>query len=123
MATKSATSSKTAEVKPVLVASDGAAAEIAPTLKVQVKKKEFLERVVERSGMRRGDAKTAMEATLAILGEALANGEEVNIPPFGKAKVNREKETPRGNAYSLRLVRNRVDLTTQETLAEDGKDS
>lgn len=103
--------------------SDPAPVEIDPTLKVQLKKKEFLERVVERSGMRRGDAKTAMEATLAILGEALAAGEEVNVPPLGKAKVNREKDTPRGKAYALRLVRNHADVSGQQTLADEDKDS
>ena len=78
---------------------------VEPTLKVQLKKKEFFERVVERSGVRKGEAKTAVEAALAVLGEALAKGEEVNLPPLGKIKVNREKATPRGMAYTLRLVR------------------
>lgn len=105
------------------ITSDPVPVEIEATLKVQLKKKEFLERVVDRSGMRKSDAKTVMEATLAILGEALAAGEEVNVPPFGKAKVNREKDTPRGKAYALRLVRNRGDISAPQTLADDDKDS
>jgi hypothetical protein len=120
MATKSPSASKS---KPAVAGSGDAVSEVAPTLKVQLKKKDFLERVVERSGLRRSDAKTAMDATLALLGEALAAGEEVNLPPFGKARMTREKVTPRGHAYSLRLVRNLADISAQETLAPDDKDS
>lgn len=116
MATKSTTAPKADAPKPTLVAKDDApdapdAAE--PTLKVQLKKKEFFERVVDRSGVRKGEAKTAVEAALAVLGEALANGEEVNLPPLGKIRVARQKSTPRGIAYNLRLVRNDVDVRLQ----------
>ncbi len=40
------------------------------------------------------------------MGEAIVKGEELNLPPLGKLKVAREKTTPRGMSYILRLVRN-----------------
>lgn len=64
-----------------------AAAEAAPALRF----KDLLDRVVARSGTRKKDAKGVVEATLAVLGEALAKGESLNLPEFGKARVNRQK--------------------------------
>ncbi|MDG1118686.1 MAG: HU family DNA-binding protein [Flavimaricola sp.] len=88
------------------------------TVRVQVKMKEFLERVVARSGLKRNEAKSAAEATLAVLGEAIANGEEVNLPGLGKLKVNREKATDRGTVYVIRVVQNRPNEGGNEPLAD-----
>ncbi|MCF6443662.1 HU family DNA-binding protein [Nereida sp. MMG025] len=57
-----------------------------------LKKKELIERVVEKSGIKKKDAKPVIEAMLDVLGTAIASGEELNLQPFGKVKVNREKE-------------------------------
>lgn len=78
--------------------------EIQPRL--QLRMRDILERVVDRSGMRKGEARTAIEATMAVIGEAIENGEDIDLPGFGKLKLQREKETPRGKAYVMRLVRN-----------------
>ena len=88
------------------------------TVRVQVKMKEFLERVVARSGLKRNEAKSAAEATLAVLGEAIANGEEVNLPGLGKLKVNREKATDRGTVYVISVVQNRPNEGGNEPLAD-----
>ena len=72
--------------------------------RVIVKKKDFMDRAIERSGVRKSDAKAAVEATLAVLAEALAKGEELVLPPLGKIKVTREKANPRGRILMLRLV-------------------
>ena len=69
-----------------------------------LKKKDFMDRAIERSGVRKSDAKAAVEATLAVLAEALAKGEELVLPPLGKIKVTREKTNPRGRILMLRLV-------------------
>ena len=61
-----------------------------------VKKKEFLERVATKSGLRKNQVKQAMEATLAALGDALAAGEELNLSGLGKVKVNRTKQVSGG---------------------------
>lgn len=59
-----------------------------------LRKKELIERVVARSGIKKKDAKPTIEAMLAVLGEALSNGEELNLHPMGKMMVTRviEKE-------------------------------
>jgi hypothetical protein len=76
-----------------------------PVIKTRVilKKKDFIDRAIERSGLRKADAKAAVEATLAVLAEALAKGEELVLPPLGKIKVAREKAHPRGRILMLRL--------------------
>jgi len=62
----------------------------------ELKKKELLNWVVERSGIKKKDAKPVVEAMLAILGEALADNRELNLQPFGKLKVHREKNLSNG---------------------------
>lgn len=64
-----------------------------------MKKRDLLEKVVKRSGIKKKDAKPVVEAMLAVMGEALAEGRELNLPPFGKLKTNRIKDT--GNARIL----------------------
>ncbi len=68
-----------------------------------LKKKDFMSRATDRSGIKKADAKAAIDATLAVLAEALANGEEIILPPLGKLKVTREKAHPRGRILMLRL--------------------
>lgn len=99
-------------------ANDTAAPAIDVTLRVQVRMKDFLERIVARSGLKRSEAKSAAEATLAVLGEAIANGEELNLPGLGKLKVNREKATDRGTVYVVRVIQNRANEGGNQALAD-----
>lgn len=72
---------KTVTAKPVVT---------APANEPHVlRKKELIERVVARSGVKKKDAKPAIEAMLVVLGEALSNGEELNLHPMGKVMINR----------------------------------
>ncbi|QIE44412.1 DNA-binding protein [Pseudohalocynthiibacter aestuariivivens] len=59
-----------------------------------MKKQELLAKVVERSDIKKKYAKPVVEAMIAVLGEALAEGRELNLQPLGKLKHNRTKETP-----------------------------
>ncbi|MFK7937947.1 MAG: HU family DNA-binding protein [Roseovarius sp.] len=59
-----------------------------------LKKQELIEKVVQASGIKKKDAKPVVEAMLEVLGEALADGRELNLQPMGKVKLNRTKETP-----------------------------
>lgn len=68
-----------------------------------LRKKDFIDRAIEKSGIKKADAKAAIDATLAVLAEALANGEEIILPPLGKLKVTREKAHPKGRILMLRL--------------------
>ncbi|WP_417719014.1 HU family DNA-binding protein [Salipiger sp.] len=86
---------KRAKAEPKTAASDLQAddtgVEAAPAGN-ELDKRELIAKVVERSGVKRRDAKPAVEAMLAILGETLAEGRELKLPPFGRLKVNRIKQ-------------------------------
>ena len=68
-----------------------------------LRKKELIERVVARSGVKKKDAKPAIEAMLAVLGEALAAGEDLNLQPLGKVMVKRTKELPNAKVMVCRI--------------------
>ena len=97
---------KVTKLKTVAKDGDGKKAEPDIQPRLQLRMRDILERVVDRSGMKKGEARTAIEATMAVIGEAIENGEDIDLPGFGKLKLQREKETQRGKAYVLRLVRN-----------------
>ncbi|WP_457648805.1 HU family DNA-binding protein [Profundibacter sp.] len=68
-----------------------------------LRKKELIERVVERSGVKKKDAKPTIEAMLAVLGEALAAGEELNLQPLGKVMVKKTKELANAKMMVCRI--------------------
>ena len=69
----------------------------------EMRKKELIDLVVERSGIKKKDAKPVVEATLAVLGEALADARELNLQPLGKVMVRREKEMPNGRVLVTKI--------------------
>lgn len=76
-----------AAVPDVTEPADAAATPPAPTLR----KKALVERVVQATGAKRKLVKDVVEATLVALGDALSKGEELNLPPLGRARVNRTR--------------------------------
>ena len=85
-----------------------AGAEEAITVTVRepmLKKKELIDRVVEATGAKRKDAKSVVEATLKVLGDALSAGEGLALPPLGKAKINRQKDLASGEMLIIKLRR------------------
>lgn len=68
-----------------------------------LKKKELIDMVVARSGVKKRDAKPAIEAALAILGETLSEGRALNLPGFGKLKVTRMKKGDNGQIINARV--------------------
>ncbi|MGM0742020.1 MAG: HU family DNA-binding protein [Pseudomonadota bacterium] len=95
-----AKSAKTASVRPAPAAVT-AKPELVRDTSVEVagadlKKRELIDKVVERSGVRKRFAKPAVEAMIDILGEAISEGRGLNLQPLGKLKHQRRKET--GNA-------------------------
>ena len=70
---------------------------------VELKKNELIDLVVERSGIKKRDAKPAIEAALAILGQALADGRPLNLRPLGKVKVSNMKHKENALVLNLRL--------------------
>lgn len=85
-----------------------------------LKKRELLRAVAERSGLRRRDAKQAVEAMLEVLGETLAEGREINLQPMGKLILKRSTE--RGpNRISILKLRQRTksdEIPATEPLAD-----
>lgn len=70
----------------------------------QLKKKDLIARVVDAlDGKKKGGVKEIVEATLAAMGEALQKGESLNIPPFGRARVARQKGEGADQMTTVRL--------------------
>lgn len=69
----------------------------------ELKKKELIDLVVAQSGVKKKDAKPAVEAVLAILGETLGAGREFNLQPFGKLRINRAEERSNGRIIVCKL--------------------
>ena len=86
------------EATPVVV-TDTSPASAVPGMK----KQELLAKVVQRSEIRKKFAKPALEAMLEVLGEALAEGRELNLPPLGKVKLNRIKEGARARIIVVKV--------------------
>ncbi len=89
--------------KPKLVKSAPKPVEKKSAMQTGLRKKELVDRVVERSGKKKRDAKPVVEAMLAILGEALANGEQLNLMPMGKFVIKREKELENAKVMVCRI--------------------
>jgi hypothetical protein len=88
-------------------------------VKNPIKKKEFLERAVAGSGVKKKDAKPAIEAALALISEYLIAGEELNLPPLGKLKVNLIKDLPNAKVLFLKLHSpNKMGVAKPDTLDE-----
>ena len=84
---------KPASAKPAVPAPVESAAGLVvkPAANV-LKLKDLMDQVAEATGGKRKDLKEVIEAVLAGMGRALADGTELNLPPFGKAKVSRRKD-------------------------------
>ena len=98
--TKTASTRKAAAPKaaPVVVQ------ETAPVVSApDLKKTDLVDAVVERSGVKKKFAKPAIEAALAVLGEALAEGRDLNLRPLGKVKIQKSKELANGTVITTRI--------------------
>lgn len=104
--------SKAAPVTPVTGSAPKPAAAAKPAvvgasktviLGPELRKKELIDDVVARSGIKKKDAKPVIEAMLAAMGEALAEKRELVLPPFGKLKVRREKDMPNARVLTTKI--------------------
>ena len=68
-----------------------------------MRKKELIDLVVERSGIKKKDAKPVVEAMLSVLGEAIGSGRELNMQPLGKLRINRSVERSNGRIIVCKL--------------------
>ena len=65
---------------------------------VMLKKPALLDAIVERTNLKKRDVKPAVEAALAVIGDALREGTVVNLPPLGKLRVVKSKSLDGGAA-------------------------
>ena len=94
-------SAEKAAPKPTLVTST--APDVASP---EMKKKELIDTVVARAGIKKKDAKPVIEAMLAVLGEELGKGRELNLKPLGKVKINRIKQLSNARVIMCKLRQN-----------------
>lgn len=90
-----------------------------------LKKAEFLDRAVARTDVKKRDAKPAIEAALAVLAEALSNGEEMNLPPMGKLRVVKSKDLGEGAkvlTLKLRTMKDGAGLGAAPSDSDDSDD-
>ena len=87
---------------PVVVA-ETTLTKVSPPLR----KQDLLEKVSRRSGTSKRDAKPVIEAMLALLGEALDEGRELNLEPLGKVKVKRAKDLSNAKVSIVKVRRRR----------------
>lgn len=60
--------------------------------RTDLKKKDLIDEVVTRAGVKKKDAKPIIEAVLEVLGDTLADGQELNLQPLGKLRINRSED-------------------------------
>lgn len=98
---------KTVKVPTKTVAAPVATAAPVAAAPPMLRKKELIDRVVLRSGIKKKDAKPVIEAMLSVLGEALAADEVLNLQPLGKVMVKRTKELPNAKLMVCRIRQRR----------------
>lgn len=131
-AAKSASAVAEAPPKPVLVAvSDLTPPAVEATIKSDVKTalkvRPLVDRVVKTTGAKKKAVKDIVEAVLAEIGDALSRGEDLNLPPLGKVKVNRQMDRNGADVLMIKINRGgpktKAEKEPKEGLAEDGEDS
>jgi DNA-binding protein HU-alpha len=90
---------------------------------LEMKKQELIALVVERSDVAKKHAKPVIEAMLDVLGEALAEGRELNLQPLGKVKQNRVKDTPRARVIVAKIRQQKPGGPRPKDSAENAKEA
>lgn len=119
-ATTAASRTKGAAAKPATAKASKPAAKpaVTPTIvsekpvvaAADLRKSDFIDKIVLRTGMKKKDVKPVIEATMKLLGDALEEGREVNFPELGKVKVNREKELAGAKVIICKVRRSKKGL-------------
>lgn len=94
-----ATAAKGADTAEPVVVTEGAPEPALPDLK----RPELLAQVVARSAVKKKFAKPVLEAALALIGEALAEGRDLNLEPMGKVRINRTRQMANGRVTVARI--------------------
>lgn len=99
--------------------------EAAPSELEELKMRELVQAAVEAADLKKPAAKAAIETALGVMGKALADGRDVNLPGLGKVKIKRSKVTNGRRVSELRLRQNievaDSDDDGDERVAEDNE--
>ncbi|WP_283178187.1 HU family DNA-binding protein [Gemmobacter sp. 24YEA27] len=103
----------------------GKAGEEARVKSAGLKLKDLLVRVAEQSDAPKKTQREVSEAVLAVLGTALAAGEELNLPGLGRLKVVKSSDKSGGAVLTVKVKNagQKKEASGKEPLAEDGEDS
>ncbi len=71
----------------------------------EFRRPELIEKVMERSGMKRKDVKPVVEAMLAVMGDLLVEETDMNIAPLGKVMVKNSKELEKAHVLTVKVRR------------------
>lgn len=74
----------------------------------KVEKSDIIDAIVNTTDLKRGQARSALDAVLAALGDAIDEGADLKLMPFGKLKIAQRKDLPNGEVLKLRLRRNKT---------------
>ncbi len=79
----------------------------------ELKKRELLDQVLERSGVKKKYAKPVVEAMIELLGEAVADGRALNLEPLGKVIPQRVKDAGKHRVVVARIRQNKKDPSSE----------
>ena len=100
--TPKATSSKRAKSSKAPAVS--VVKEVQPAVGVsELKKRELMDLVVERSDIKKKFAKPVIEAMIEVLGEALAQERPLNLQPMGRVLPQRVKDAGKNRVIITRI--------------------
>ncbi|MGB1022888.1 MAG: HU family DNA-binding protein [Paracoccaceae bacterium] len=90
--------------KPALKAVTAPKSENKPKAKIEaLKRRTLLEAVAMRVGVKRTDAREVMDAVLVEMAEALDQGRDLILPPFGKVMLRKDKDGQDGRPMVARI--------------------
>ena len=118
---KSASALKPERVKPIAEP----APKSAPVLSTEpdaLKLRDLLNDALEGRGLKRSEAKQAIEAALTVLGAALADGRPVNLPGLGKLTMKRSKVVKGRRVSELRLRQKLEEPGATERVADSDEE-
>ena len=87
-----------AAVKPTVVAPPKAV-----VMGAVMRKRELIDAVVTHSGLKKKDVKPVVDMVLEVLGQALAENREMNLQPFGRLMVRKERSLTNGRMVIAKI--------------------
>jgi len=90
--------------KPALKAVTAPKSDSKPKAKIEaLKRRTLLEAVAMRVGVKRTDAREVMDVVLVEMAEALDQGRDLILPPFGKVMLRKDKDGQDGRPMVARI--------------------